>query len=55
MDTEPLVPLTPQQIQNWRNQLALTIGPYALIMPEADVEKHRALLVEKLKKPTRKL
>ena len=33
--------MTPEQIQNWRKVLVGMLGPYALIMPEADVEKFR--------------
>jgi hypothetical protein len=30
--------LTPQQIENWRKVLVGLIGPYALIMPEKDIQ-----------------
>lgn len=33
--------MTPEQIKNWREVLCLTIGPYALIMPDERVEKLR--------------
>ena len=33
--------LTPQQILNWRHVLLGMIGPYALIMPAADVQAMR--------------
>jgi len=29
--------LTEEQIKNWRKVLALSLGPYALIMPEEEV------------------
>ncbi len=30
--------LTPEQIKNWRQVLFGMIGPYALIMPDAEVQ-----------------
>ena len=33
--------LTPEQIKNWRNTLVGVIGPYALIMPDEEVQKIR--------------
>jgi hypothetical protein len=33
--------LTPKQIENWRRVLVGIIGPYALIMPEADIQAYR--------------
>jgi hypothetical protein len=33
--------LTPEQIKNWRNVLLGTVGPYALLMPDEDVQKMR--------------
>jgi len=38
--------LTPEQIQNWRRVLCISIGPYALIMPDEEVQ----LLKDKLQK-----
>lgn len=31
--------LTPEQVENWRRVLLSYLGPYALIMPEKDVNK----------------
>ena len=31
--------LSPEQIENWRNVLVLTLGSYALIMPDAEVQR----------------
>lgn len=33
--------LTPEQIKNWRNVLLGMIGPYAMLMPDADVQMMR--------------
>lgn len=33
--------LTPEQIKNWRNVLIGMVGPYANMMPDADVQKLR--------------
>jgi hypothetical protein len=33
--------LTPKQIENWRRVLCGTIGPYALMMPDAEVQRLR--------------
>ena len=35
------VQLTPEQVQNWRQVLCGIIGPYALIMPVAIVQRMR--------------
>ena len=32
-------PLTDEQIDNWRNLLSLSVGPYAFIMPKEEVQK----------------
>lgn len=31
--------LTPEQIESWRKALTWTVGPWALIMPESEIEK----------------
>ena len=31
--------LTPEQIQNWRKVLVGMFGPYALLMPDAEVQE----------------
>ena len=33
--------LTPEQIKNWRRALIGTLGSYALIMPDADIQRLR--------------
>ena len=33
--------LTPSQIENWRKMLVKSFGPYALIMPVADIQLAR--------------
>ena len=33
--------LTPEQIKNWRSVLLGMLGPYALLMPDEDVQKMR--------------
>jgi hypothetical protein len=38
--------LTPAQVENWRNILLGMIGPYALMMPEEDVQALRDKLQE---------
>lgn len=40
--------LTPEQIKNWRGVLSMTIGPYAHLMPDADVQKYRDRLQSKI-------
>ena len=40
-------PLTPEKIENWRKIIASTVvsglmvGPYAYIMPDAEVQRYR--------------
>ena len=33
--------LNPEQVDRWRKILVHTLGPYALLMPKEDVQKHR--------------
>jgi hypothetical protein len=33
--------LSPTQIENWRKVLCMQLGPYALIMPDSDIQKMR--------------
>ena len=33
--------LSSEQIKNWRKVLVLTLGPYALIMPDEEVQRFR--------------
>jgi hypothetical protein len=42
--------LTPEQIQTWRNVLLNMLGPYALIMPDWQVQKMRDVLQARLDK-----
>ena len=39
-------PLTPEQIKHWRGVLLRMLGPYALIMPEADIQEMRTKFQE---------
>jgi len=41
--------LTPEQVKNWREALALTIGPYAHVMHEEYVRALHAAFRERLK------
>ncbi len=43
------MPLTEKQIENWRKVLALQIGPYALIMPVAEIEEIKDIYQQKVK------
>ena len=43
--------LTPEQIKNWRNILCGIIGPYALIMPDDDVQRLRDQMQAKMGGP----
>ncbi len=40
--------MTPEQIQNWRTMLVGMIGPYALIMPDEEIQKFRDKLQAKV-------
>ena len=33
--------MTPEQIDNWRKALSMTLGPYALLMPEEQIQALR--------------
>jgi len=33
--------LTPEQIKNWRSVLLTLVGPWALMMPDEDVQRMR--------------
>lgn len=48
MSTEQDNQLTPEQVENWRNVLLSYLGPYALIMPEKDVNKMKNVFQEKI-------
>lgn len=34
-------PMTPEQIENWRRVLIVTLGPYALHMPAEQIQAYR--------------
>lgn len=36
--------LTKEQIANWRNILILTLGPYALLMPDEEILAYHAMM-----------
>jgi hypothetical protein len=38
------LPLTDEQVENWRKTMVTVIGPYAAIMPREDVEKMAAMM-----------
>ena len=38
--------LTPEQVENWRNVLLQTLGPYALIMPPEEIQRYRDRMQE---------
>jgi hypothetical protein len=42
------VPMTPEQIKNWREVLCGMIGPYALIMPDEKVIAIRDKMQERV-------
>lgn len=43
--------LTPAQIESWRNVLCGMFGPYALIMPESDIQKFKDRIESEANKP----
>lgn len=42
--------MTVEQIKNFRNVLCITLGPYALIMPDEEVIKLRDKIQERVNK-----
>jgi len=44
--------LTPLQIENWRTQLTMQFGPYARIMPEADIQAYANKIQSAFNNPT---
>jgi hypothetical protein len=42
--------VTEVQIKNWRTVLVGIVGPYALIMPESEIEKFRDKLQNNINK-----
>lgn len=53
-DNEAIVTqiLTPEQVENWRRVLSAMIGPYAWVMPVAEVQKIRDRLQQFAANPT---
>jgi hypothetical protein len=47
---DELKPLTPEQIKNWRKTLCTMFGPYALIMPEDQINAIRNKMQSDCKK-----
>ena len=43
-----MITLTPEQIKNWRKILYQSMGPYALIMDEYEVQRYRDEMQEKI-------
>jgi len=50
MSTETENKLSPEQIENWRNVLVSFVGPYALIMPEEQINEFRDRFQSKIDK-----
>jgi len=44
--------LTPEQIKNWRKILAGMLGPYALLMPDEEIQAIRDRMQARLDKMT---
>jgi len=42
--------LSDEQVENWRRILAMTLGPYAYMMPKAEVQKMRDKMQEHVDK-----
>ena len=40
--------LTPEQVENWRNTLSMTLGPYAGIMPVEQIEAYVNMMQAKI-------
>jgi hypothetical protein len=47
MDAKSGILLTSEQIKHWRTVLCSIIGPYALIMPDSDVQRLRDVMQTK--------
>ena len=47
--------LTPEQVANWRNVLVPMLGPYALLMPPAEINAVRDRMQERVNKLDDKL
>lgn len=45
-----MITLTKEQIKHWRELLVYNFGPYALIMPEAEIIAHANALQENINK-----
>ena len=42
--------LTPEQLKNWRKVLTTMVGPYALIMPDEEIEAIRNRIQARIEK-----
>jgi len=42
--------LSSEQIENWRRVLSMMVGPYAYIMPEAEIQRHRDSMQKQVNK-----
>jgi len=42
--------LTPEQLKNWRKVLTTMVGPYALIMPDEQIETIRNRIQARIEK-----
>jgi hypothetical protein len=42
------VPLTPNQIKNWRKALSTQLGPYAFVMPVEEVQAMHDIVQKRL-------
>jgi len=47
--------MTPEQIKNFRTVLIGTLGPYAILMPDSEVEKMRDRFQEKIAEEERRI
>ena len=49
-----MIELTPDQIKHWRSALCLSLGTYAFIMPDLEIQKVREKLQNQLNERDRK-
>ncbi len=40
--------LSPEQISNWRKILTSSLGPYALVMPDEEVQRYRDFMQQRI-------
>jgi hypothetical protein len=45
--------LTPEQIENWRKVLRYTFGPYAMIMSDEEIQRHRDMEQSRIDKKSK--